>query len=204
MSPEVEMAEDSRSFFRYLFIATAAAFGLVHILWKAPAGDDRSVLFAVNAWSFFFVYSALYFYQWIPFPKILRFLFFPMSLLLDILLGVSCFLWVAYALQAFKSPQAELVWEYIWFILPLFGLVYISLGRPLLGVSRSYRPWLEVVSMLFFAGLFTAGLIYLELFMGRPIDRWVHDEESRFLVRVTLWTISALLGAAFAPRLRRS
>ena len=91
MEKDMVMPAPSPSFARFIFWEILGIVGFLHILQYAPANESTPLYFLTNAVIFLAAFPALYFFNQLRIPPVLKILIQPLQILLRLVLMVSCF-----------------------------------------------------------------------------------------------------------------
>jgi len=180
---------------RVIFWEAAAAYGLFRLLQNAPAQDPVSLPFTYNAVFFLAAYPFFAFWKFAGVPGLVKFILFPVGILLRIGLLVSAYVWVGYFFWSFGRLDLLAVWAHR-AVIPaiLFLFLYIAWLAPLWGTRRPDMGFGDLARLTLFT--LAAGLV--GALMGRglqvslPAD-W--NETSRLWILLNCTLAASLVGA---------
>ena len=190
-------AVETPSFPRFILWEIIGIVGFVHILQFAPANESTPLFFLGNAVVFAAVYPALYFYNQLKLPLVLRFLAQPLNGVLRVLLMVSCFIWITYAFyasgfQLWNVPCYAIFKNDCFFLGPFYVLDYFILVEHLWGLSKTNFTFWSSVGTLSDSVSGAVGGYYLGRTLNTKWGIFFGDDETRALI----WVIFVLIGVA--------
>lgn len=184
-------------FSRFILWEILGVVGFLHILQYAPANDVTPLYFLANAVVFVIVYPILYFYNQMNIPQVLRVLISPLSVVLRLVLMVSCYFWIAYILYAtgctlgFASCYAVFRDDFM-YLAPFFVMDYLFFMEHLWGVGRVNVSFWRGVGMISDAVSGVVGGYYLGRTLNTKWGVFFGDDETRALI----WVLFILIGIA--------
>lgn len=182
---------------RFILWETLGIVGFLHILQYAPPNDSTPLYFLANSVVFIAAFPIYYFYSQLKLPVVLKFLVFPLSVTLRLILMVCCFMWVTYVLYASGFLLGDIscfvIFKNYWYFLALFFVFdYFSLVEHLWGLSRVNFSFWTSLAMISDA---ISGVV-MGFYLGRTLNtKWgmfFGDENTRALI----WIIFILIGIA--------
>ena len=187
----------SPSFARFILWEILGIVGFLHILQYAPANDPTPLFFLANAVVFIALYPILYFYNQLRIPLVLKFIIYPLSVGLRLVLMVSAFLWityVAYATGFFLGSAScfAVVKAYWMFMAPFFAMDYFFFFEHLWGLSRVNYTFWSSVGMISDSVSGVVGGFYLGRILITKWGMFLGDVEIQGL----LWSVFILIGVA--------
>lgn len=196
MAPE-KIVPAPPSFARFILWESLGIVGFLHILQYAPANDFTPLIFLGNAVVFIAAFPALYFYNQLHIPLVLKFLIAPFSVALRLALLVSCFLWVTYVFYAsgffLGQVSVYVLLKNDWmFLAPFFVFDYFSLVEHLWGLSRVNFSFWTSLAMISDAVSGVVGGFYLGRILDTKWGMFFGNLETRALI----WMIFILIGIA--------
>lgn len=195
-------------FSRFIIWEILGIVGFLHILQYAPANDPTPLFFLTNAIVFAVLYPIFYFYNQLKIPLVLRFLAFPLSVTLRLLLMVSCFFWIAYTFYAsglFLGPAScYLVIKSYWmFILPFYVMDYFFFVEHLLGLSDTQLNFWTSLGMISDAVSGVVGGYYLGRILITKWGMFFGDYEVQTLLWIILIMVSIVAVILFFKKTRK-
>jgi hypothetical protein len=195
-------------FSRFILWEILGIVGFLHILQYAPANDPTPLFFLTNAVVFAALYPVFYFYNQLKLPLVMRFLAFPLSVTLRILLMVSCGIWITYTLYAtgFFLGQAScylVVRDYWMFILPFYVFDYFFFLEHLLGLSDTQLNFWTSLGMISDAVSGVVGGYYLGRVLITKWGMFFGDFEVQTLLWIILILVSIVAVILFFKKTRK-
>jgi hypothetical protein len=187
----------SPSFPRFILWEIIGIAGFLHILQFAPANDSTPLFFLANAVVFIAVYPTLYFFSQLNIPAVLKYLISPLSIVLRIILMLSCFVWVTYILYSsgflLGNVSCYVIFKnYYLFLAPFFIFDYFVLVEHLWGVSKSNFTFWASVGTLSDSVSGIVGGFYLGRVLNEKWGIFFGDDD----IRALIWIVFVLIGVA--------
>ena len=158
--------ENSKPFLQVIVWELAAAYGLFRLIQSGSGQDPWTFRFVYNACFFLVAYPFLAFWRSGGVPGLLRFILFPIGVLLHLALMVSSYLWVMFVLWSFQRPDVlNLMANRPVVIGFLFFLLYWSFVGPVLGTTGNGMK----ISSLLRLTLFTVVTGLIGYLIGRGL-----------------------------------
>lgn len=188
--------EKSKPIAQVAIFELAAAYGLMRLIQNGQAQDPWTLRFVYNGCFFLAAYPFLAFWRAGGVPGILRFILFPIGLLLRFGLMVSTYFWVMFLFWSFQRIDLlDLMVNRPVAIGALFFFLYWSFFGPVLGTTGKSAGILPVLRLILITGVVGA-IGYL---IGRGLDvtlaarQWPQDQRLWIVVLVTM--VFALIGS---------
>jgi len=188
--------EKSKPFVQVIVWELAAAYGLFRLIQTGSGQDPWTFRFVYNACFFLAAYPFLAFWRAGGVPGLLRFVLFPIGLLLRFALIVSSYLWVMFVLWSFQRTDVlNLMANRLVVIGFLYFLLYWSFIGPVLGTTGKGVRVLGLLRLILFTAF--SGLIGYLIGRGLGIAltarQWPQEKCLWILVLSTL--LFALIGS---------
>ncbi len=189
-----------RSPFRLLFFEALALGGYLYVRSHPIAQPLWDLNFRYNALVFLAAYPILFVYRWKVASGCLGMILWPLSYVLSLALGISCYLWLACGFYYLGSPFYTSLTRHEIVLGILFTLVYFPLLQPILGIGKRYFSITKVFGILLFS-VFGGFLGYLlGQFIIKKAGMPSGDNGLLFLLWLALILIGAAVGALGAQR----
>jgi hypothetical protein len=195
-----EPKTQSRSPLRLLLFEALALGGYLYLRNHPLADTFWDLNFRTNALIFMTAYPLLFVYRWKVAGGCLGMILWPLSYVLSLGLGISCYLWIIFCFYYLGSPFFKVLTEHGIVLGLIFALVYFPLLEPILGVSKKYFSFPRTLWIL----LFSAFGGFLGYLLGQFVIKKVGispvNQSHLFLLWLGLVFMGAAVGALGAQR----
>jgi hypothetical protein len=188
--------EKSKPFVQVILWELLAAYGLFRLIQCGSGQDAWTFRFVYNACFFLVFYPCLAFWRFGGVPGLIKFILFPIGLLLRLGVMVSAYFWTAYIFWSVQHMElVDLMFRRPVVIGFLFFLIYWSFIGTLLGTKGQASSVWGLTRLT----LFTVGSGLIGFLIGRGLDlalaarQWPADQRLWILVLSTL--LFALVGS---------
>lgn len=196
------MAEksDSRSIFHLLLWEALAAVGLAYLHRHPLADPIWETTFFYNALFFLVAYPILYVYRWVVTEGCLAMILWPLSFVLSLALGVSAYLWTAFAFYSTGNPFFFAMISHEGVLGTLFIFVYFPLIQPLWGTSKRYYSLGQLAEVVFYSLLGGFFAFLLGHFVIQKFGTSIGSDSTKFLIWLAVILVGTAMGAFLAQR----
>lgn len=198
MAKETEIKSGgTQSFARFILWEILGIVGFLHILQYAPANDVTPLYFLANSVVFITVYPILYFLSQLNLPAVLKVIVSPLSIVLRLVLMVSCYVWVTYILYAtgymlaMSSCYAVFRDDFM-YLGPFFAMDYVFFIEHLWGVGKNNLSFWRALGIISDAVSGVVGGFYLGRILNTKWGMFFGTDETRAII----WILFILGGVA--------